>query len=241
MVLDVSAAVLEATVPFGHISDQQMLDQTLRVFVKIARELNLALQDFLVDCHRVIIVEGINTGVHFVDENTEGPPVNGLSVTLVQQHLRSKILGSTTECVGTSFAVFGKTEIGKLQVAFIIDENVLWLEITVDDVLRVKVLEHECNLGAIKHSMLSVKLSFSSQIGKQLTASNVLHQEIQVAAVLGESLQAHQKWMVNVSENSILRDAVINLAQLDDIGLLETFHGEVFTCLLVLGQHDSSE
>ena len=34
MVLDVSAAVLEATIPFGHISDQQVLDQTLCVPTK---------------------------------------------------------------------------------------------------------------------------------------------------------------------------------------------------------------
>jgi len=241
VVLDVSAAVLEASVPFGHISNQQVLDQTFCVLVKIARELNLALQDFLVDCHRVIIVEGVNTGVHFVDENTKGPPVNGFAVTLVQQHLRSKILGGSAESVGTSLAVLGKTEVGKLQVAFIINEDILGLEITVDDVLRVKVLKHERHLGAIEHGMFGVQFSFSSQIGKQLTASNVLHEEVQVAAVLGESLQAHQERMVNVSENGILRDAVINLTELDDIGLLETFHGEVFACLLVLGQHDSSK
>lgn len=218
-----------------------MLDQTLCILVKITRELNLALEDFLVDRHRVIIVEGINTGVHFIDENTKGPPVDGLAVTLVQENLRCKILGSTTECVGASLAVLGKTKVSQLQIAFIINKDVLGLEITVDDVLRVKVLEHERHLGAIEHSMFGVKLSFSSQIGKQLTASNILHQEVQVAAVLGESLQAHQERMVNISENGILRDAVINLAKLDDIGLLETFHGEVFACLLVLGQHDSSK
>ena len=39
--------------------------------------------------------------------------------------------------------------------------------------------------------MFGVQFSFSSQIGKQLTASDVLHEEVQVAAVLGESLQAH--------------------------------------------------
>ena len=122
----------------------------MHLLVKIARELNLALQDFLVDCHRVIIVEGVNTGVHFVDENTKGPPVNGFAVTLVQQHLRSKILGGSAESVGTSLAVLGKTEVGKLQVAFIINEDILGLKITVDDVLRVKVLEHERHLGAIE-------------------------------------------------------------------------------------------
>ena len=65
-----------------------MLDERAAVFVEISRELEIPADDVLVDHHGIRVVEGIDAGEHFVHENAESPPVDALSVALVQNNLR---------------------------------------------------------------------------------------------------------------------------------------------------------
>jgi hypothetical protein len=46
--------------------------------------------------------------------------------------------------------VFGKAEVGDLDVAVRAEEDVLGLEVSVDDVERVEVVEREGNLGSVE-------------------------------------------------------------------------------------------
>ena len=54
--------------------------------MKIARELNLALKDLLIDGHGVVVVEGVDTGNHLIGQDAQCPPVNGLAMTFVEEH-----------------------------------------------------------------------------------------------------------------------------------------------------------
>ena len=54
--------------------------------MKIARELNLTLEDLLIDGHGVVVVEGVDTGNHLIGEDAECPPVNGLAMTFVEEN-----------------------------------------------------------------------------------------------------------------------------------------------------------
>ena len=103
-----------------------MLDYTLRIFVKILRELNFSFQDLLVNGHRVIIVEWIDTCEHFVGKNSEGPPVDWLAVTLVEEDFRRKIFGSSAQGVGPGLAVLGEAEVGKFEIALLVNKYVFW-------------------------------------------------------------------------------------------------------------------
>ena len=47
--------------------------------------------------------------------------------------------------------------------------------------------------------------------------------------------------MVNLREDVVLADHVIHLAQLNDVGLLESLHSEVLTCLLMLCKQHSAK
>lgn len=47
--------------------------------------------------------------------------------------------------------------------------------------------------------------------------------------------------MIDVSENSVLRNDVISLPQLDDLGLLQSLHCLKLAGLLVLAEHNSTE
>ena len=119
------------------------------LLIKITREFNLAFQDLLVDCHGIIIVEGIDAGVHLVGENSKSPPVDWLAVALVEKHLRSQVFRSSTESICARLAILCETKICQFQISLFIDQNVFGLQIPVDDVERVEVFEHETDLGGV--------------------------------------------------------------------------------------------
>lgn len=130
MALDVIDSILEISVPLGKISLEQVLDQALGVFVKGPRELDLALQDFLVNEHRVVIRKRVNASQHFVEEDPEAPPVHWLSVSFVQQHFWSQVLWSSTQSVGSVFHVLRKTKVCQLQITFFVYKYIFRLQIS---------------------------------------------------------------------------------------------------------------
>lgn len=70
MIFDVVGSIFETTVPLSDIGNQQMLDYTFSVLVEVLRELNLSFQNLLIDCHRIVIIEWIDSRNHFVGQNT---------------------------------------------------------------------------------------------------------------------------------------------------------------------------
>lgn len=88
--------------------------RVLHLLVKVSGELNLALENLLVDGHRVVVVEGINAGQHLVGQDSERPPVDGFAVTLVKEHLWCQVLGCTAQCVCARLAILCETEVCQL-------------------------------------------------------------------------------------------------------------------------------
>jgi len=68
-------------------------------------------------------------------------------VAFVEEDFGGKVLWRAAEGIGACFAVLGEAEISKLEIAFLVNENVLWLQVSVDDLLGVEILKHEDNLG----------------------------------------------------------------------------------------------
>lgn len=120
------------------------------LLIEITGELNLALQDLLVDCHGVVIVEGVDSGDHLVGEDAECPPVDWFAVALVEEDLGCQVFGSTTESVSARLAILGETKVCQFQISLLVDQNVLWFEISVDNIEGVQVFEHETDLGGVE-------------------------------------------------------------------------------------------
>ncbi len=120
------------------------------LLIKFSGELYFAFEDLLINNHRVVVIEGVDTSNHLIGQNAQGPPVDWLSVSLIQKHFRRQILGRSAQCVSSGLTVLSKAEICQLQVAVLVDENVLWLQISVDDVLRMQILKHKCYLRRIE-------------------------------------------------------------------------------------------
>lgn len=56
-----------------------------------------------------------------------------------------------------------------------------------------------------------------------------------------EETITYEEGMVDVRQDSVLGDNVVHLSELDDLGLLESLHGEVLSSLLVLTKQHSAE
>lgn len=72
-----------------------------------------------------------------VHQSTAFPCPSLRASTLVQQNFGGEVLGSAAESISSAVDNLGKTEIGQLQVAVGVDQQVLRLEVSVDHVLRV--------------------------------------------------------------------------------------------------------
>ena len=142
MLLNIVYTVFEAPIPLGHVRHEQMLYQTLRILLKVSRELNFTLQDFLINRHGVVVIKGVDARYHFVGQNTESPPVYRRSMALIEQDLGGEVFGRAAERVGSGFTVFCKTEVSKLEITFMVDEDIFGLEIPVYDMFSMQVFEH---------------------------------------------------------------------------------------------------
>ena len=87
--------------------------------------MKLSVEDVLVDVERLLVGEGVDTCDHFVDEDSQSPPVDGFAVALARQYLRGQVLWGAAEGEGTVFDYFSEAEIGQLEVTVMGDEDVL--------------------------------------------------------------------------------------------------------------------
>ena len=76
----------------------------------------------------------------------------------VHDDLGWDVLRSTTQRVGPvpSFEPFDKAEISQLEVPTVLQQDILRLQVSVDEVLSMHVLEHEHDLGRVELDHLCV-------------------------------------------------------------------------------------
>jgi hypothetical protein len=114
-------------------------------------------QDLAVHVVGVLVVERWQTRQHLVQKYTKCPPIDRLCIASASQQFRRKVFWCSTEryydLVSASGVSWGflltvgavlilhvqlaKTEIAECNMSGVIEENVLWLEITVDNVETV--------------------------------------------------------------------------------------------------------
>jgi len=119
-----------------------MLDKTLKVRIKAVWISWLRVNNFLVDVHWIVIHEWSVTSMHLINQDTEGPPVNWLGVAFVEEDFGGDVLGRATDGVGALLDLFGKSIVNKFEIAIICNHDVLWLQVTIHDVLAMQILKH---------------------------------------------------------------------------------------------------
>lgn len=69
MSLNIIDSILQITIPFRQVSHHQMSHNGSGTLVETLRIPDLAFEDLLVDAHGVFVSEGVNTSIHFINED----------------------------------------------------------------------------------------------------------------------------------------------------------------------------
>ncbi len=94
--------------------------------------------------------------MHLVDQNAQSPPIHFFSMSLVQNHFRSDVFRSSTDCEGSAFSQdLSKAKVSKPQIAVFVDQQVFRFEVSEDDVLGVKLLEGQGDGSCVESSLFS--------------------------------------------------------------------------------------
>mmetsp|Transcript_36225 Transcript_36225/g.111497 ORF Transcript_36225/g.111497 Transcript_36225/m.111497 type:complete len:369 (-) Transcript_36225:59-1165(-) len=240
---DVAGPILEVPEALAEVRGKQLLHQRLRVLVEVLREVDLPGQDLLVDAHGVLVAEGRLAADHLVDEDAQGPPVHGLAVALVQQHLGRDVLRRAAERVRPRAWLddLCKAEICELGVAVLAHQDVLWLQVAVDDVLGVDVREGGRRQRGVELGLLVRELAGPPEVHEELASADALHDDVDVAVVLGVAEHVDDEGIVDLRHQPLLVVDVVHLLELDDLLLLHELHGVVLVVLLVLGVLDPAK
>ena len=235
-----------------------MLRERLQVVVEALGVLRLRVDDLTVNIHRVVGLERWIASKHLVQQDAERPPVDSLTMTFIKQNLGRNVLRSSTNCIGSLLDDLGETEINQFEITVRLDHNVLGLQITVDNLLGLKILKDSDDLRAVEFSLLRIEVADATMEREEITALQQLRDEVDIQIVLHESvvIQLHNKqmvlgdipwrtkmeqltlvtydeWMLQNLKNLLLVLNVVDVLRVDNFLLLHRLNGELGGWLLL--------
>ena len=227
MVANVHVATSETSESVGLATDNETLDQILSLVIDSSsgREGVLDLHDALEETDLVgsVRVERRAADQHLVDQDTKGPVVDSLVVTLGENDLGCKILGSTAQRVGLVHDNLGETQVDKNTVTLFVNENVLGLQITVADASVMKMAQRLENAGSVEArvGVGDTVTCLRVNDGEKLSSLDELNQHVQTAIVLEGGHEIHDEGVVDRRHDVLLADDSFHLVMADDFSLVE--------------------
>lgn len=120
------------------------------------------------------------TGHHLVKQAAEGPPIYSSTIVFLKQDLRSHVLWRSTNRPGFFRSFLAHSKVRDLNIAVAREKNVLWLEVTVNDLSGVEVLESQEDLGCIKLCLVLSEASLPGKKPVEFSSWAILQAEVQM-------------------------------------------------------------
>ena len=133
----------------------------------------------------------------------QGPPIGSLSVTDALNDLGGEILRCATVRVGarTSLirfeALLRQTEIGDLDVTFVVQKHIFRLQVPVDDAVLMQAAEGLHKLGRVEHGTSLRELLVLAQVVEQLATIEEVHHKVELGGRLERVVKLHDEGAVN--------------------------------------------
>mmetsp|Transcript_38597 Transcript_38597/g.90238 ORF Transcript_38597/g.90238 Transcript_38597/m.90238 type:complete len:465 (-) Transcript_38597:1410-2804(-) len=241
VVAHVERAVLEGAEPARRVDTEQRVDETPRRRLDRVWPRHLALDDLAVALHRVVGDEGRRAGEALESEDPDAPPVGAEAVALVEDDLGGEVLRGAAQGPRAVGDDLGEAEIDHLEVALLVDEQVLGLEVAVDDFEAVHVREDRHDLRRVEARVLVGQRRLGGEQREELAAERNLEQHVELALVLvcGDELQ--DEGVVHHREDLLLVHHVLLLLHLDHLGLAHALERVGLDRRLVHHQLDAAE
>jgi len=225
MVLDVVGTALEVTQALGQVLDNELLQEIEDVGRKVVGICDGAVQDVFVGLHGRGVVEWGVARQHLEDEDAERPPVDRLVVGFGGDDFGRDIIGRTAQGVSDVGDFLCEAEIGQLDVAVLVQQDVFRLEVPVDDIQSVEVLDGEKHFGGVEFGHWRGKALGLAQEREELSALYVIHDHEQVVTVLESAPHSDDEGVLGEFEHTALVIGMFDLLHIDDALLLQRLHG----------------
>lgn len=126
----------------------------------------LRIDDLPVDVHGVFILERWETREHFIDQDTQAPPIDRFSMALIQEDLGSNVLRGAAYGKCTLSHDLSEAEIDHFQISILSYHDILGLEIAIHNIFGVQVLEDRDYLCAVEDCLLEVEVLNGAMISE---------------------------------------------------------------------------
>jgi hypothetical protein len=129
--------------------------------------------------------------------------------------------------------MLAKAEVGKLDMAVLIEKDVIRFQVSMDVVNLVNSFDRKNRLSDVEAGFVFCENILSNQKGHEISAWQEVHYKVKVLFVLEGVLKVDDPRVLGLHENFALGLDVGHLVLVDHFRLLHLFHGNYLTSLLV--------
>ena len=175
----------------------------------------------------VWVVEGRDSHNHFVDKHSKRPPINSKVVTWPIYYLWRKVLGCTAKRIRIFIVILDYlcyAKISQLYVTIDVNQNVFWLEVSVNNLTVVQVSESERNLNSVKLCFWFWEPSLLWEVLKKLAALDEVHDEVDAICSLEHKVNSYDEWVVYLQLYQFFNNKIFDRLLLYHNVLTNAFH-----------------
>ena len=168
-------------------------------------------------------VEGREADDHLVREDAKGPPIDGEGVTALDKDLRCQVVGRSAEGVSLGVALedLSQTEVREADVPIFVHQDVLRLQVTVDDVLRVEMAQCHGDLDRVEAGTLLWETGHLSEMHEEFTTTDESHDEENLLLSLEHVAHTDKEGVIGLKQDVLFESSRLNLVVLNDHVLSE--------------------
>ena len=187
----------------------------------------LAMLDVMEKLLFIFVIEWWLSTKHFVDNSSKWPPVCGFSMPLSLNNFRCKIFCSSTDtlCLSMSNYIFlWKPKVCYLCVSISCHQHIFRLEISVENVLRMQVMQCQQDITCVESGSIFLEPSNLRKIEKEFSTWAVFQHKEQFTLTLEGIVHFDNEWMLYIFQDSPFSHSMFNLVPPYDLSLLQYLH-----------------
>lgn len=160
------------------INHKYSLDEVGQFRWKVLRDLVVEYLDLSLCLGSIERLERCVTCVELIGKDSDSPHIELCVIVLFVQNLGAEVVDGSTKSVSAFSRMYGPPEITELHIVVTTQNDVLWLEVSMNNVKWVKMLHGQNDLSNISGNLVLLEISFLFEYLVKLTSWSVLEYQI---------------------------------------------------------------
>lgn len=230
--------------PLGGIRVQNQIDQVFGLLAEETGHFVVGLQDFLVELLSVLVLEWEITTHHGIKYNATAPNVSTKpEVFFALDHFRSCVTRTTTGSLEPLVLLVkvAQAEVDDFDAIVVIEQQIFWLQVSVDDAQFVNVLYAGDDLLVHFGSFILLEPAVFDDVLEELSARTILHDQVQVIIVFNHLVQLNDVRVPDFLEDCDFSVDSVNIGLILDFIFFQYFDGHLVASYNVRSLFDFAE